>query len=517
MGLVPPPTPKLLQKPLPVALATRAVQNQQQRFEPKPRLVLPPRGKQQQNPVTQDMMKKLPSQEQQAYPGAEQPEELQEMLHSQLPGPKRARLDTVPQARATLERARGEPEHEPSAHPSSKMANSLAPELFHSELSVTKIARPTSALPRINGPFPLDTPVRITIPNNEYDTPELLSGLSPHAIAFAVEGRKKNLYDQANKVLEHFIDDSWEEKNIQYSEGNTMINDSWERFPGVAAALKARVLHAKENFCISLSRSWRTWAVGVSDTGRCRFQASRIALALSLCAKAIAAGGEVDLSEAPLLSELLSEIGVAISSSEAPATKKARQDPMSSGEADLQPRRPNAASSQAPRRDTLAGSKFPRDKPAWISLEDRTTKPELLANLPENALAVSGDGKLKGVCIKPAWADDVLALLLGWSNDDVELHDDGSKLPEVGAALKDISKTDESFCLAVSHAHNCWAVGLGVDSGARKNAAKVALAATIYMITYEHSEDDNVDLSDFPEFLVFLDAVRASIKELATS
>eukprot|EP00930_Biecheleria_cincta_P037704 TRINITY_DN25906_c0_g1_i1.p1 TRINITY_DN25906_c0_g1~~TRINITY_DN25906_c0_g1_i1.p1 ORF type:complete len:531 (+),score=90.20 TRINITY_DN25906_c0_g1_i1:41-1633(+) len=398
--------------------------------------------------------------------------------------------------------------------------------LLRQAATATKRARqpivPHQTLP---GPFPLNTPLRIWYPSDhDHHIPELLDGLPGDALALSIEGKQKSLCSQADTVLASFFDgESHEEKDLQYSEGNTQNDDSWELFPGVGAALQGTAADTRDMFCIAASRSHCIWAVGVSDNGACRYRASRIALALSLCSINSAKGDKLDLSDVPSFAALFEKIQES-SMPEAPAAKVARRQPK-------QPQHPPATVGQ-PSKSALNGSASSAPRPAsatipavrkgapvinkkpgpvirWISLEGRS-KPALLEDLPETALVLGGGDMLKDIYTN---SDALLAHILGWTEDDVELHDDAASLSEVDAALRQVSQKQSPFCVASSSSRGIWAVGVGMRLDVRHSAAQVALAAMIYMLEYEDT-DATLDLSEYPAFSELLDEVRSSMSNM---
>ena len=56
-----------------------------------------------------------------------------------------------------------------------------------------------------------------------------------------------------------------------------MMDDSWEEFPEIGAALQDAVPGTRECFCIAKNHSHRTWPLGVHERGGNRCNASNIA------------------------------------------------------------------------------------------------------------------------------------------------------------------------------------------------------------------------------------------------
>lgn len=391
---------------------------------------------------------------------------------------------------------------QPDVPPPKKLVQARAPQ----PKKLAQASAPQAKRPRLtidsmhgrSGSFPENIPMRISFPN-EYEAPDLLDECSADALAIRIEGRKKGLCLETDAVLANHFDD--EDADIQYSEGNTQKDDSWELFPGVGAALQATVSGTTDLFCVAASRRHGIWGVGVSNSGRCRYQASRIALALALCERSSEEGESMDLTEHSAFAALYAQIESGNSVTSRLPTQAARQNQDSR-------QRKTFSGTNSQSKVPQAPSTFPKDTPVWLSLED-LPKPELLADFPDEALALSSDGKTKGMYTK---ADAVLAHVLGGSvdDDDVELLDDPdwTKLPEIGTALDAFAEKQECFCVALSHSHNVWALGLGMRGQARFSAAKVALAASIYMKTCDGTEE--LDLSDFAAFEEFLGAIRHS-------
>lgn len=355
---------------------------------------------------------------------------------------------------------------------------------------------------------------------SEHDVPELLEGLPGDALALSIEGKQKSLCSQADTILASFFDGaSHEEKDVQYSEDNKQKEDSWELFPGVGAALQGTAADTSDLFCIAVSKLHRIWAVGVSNNGACRYRAARIALALSLCSNSSAKGEPIDLSDVPSFATMFEKVEDS-SMPEAPAPKIARQQPK-------QPQHPPPTVRQQLPKSALNGNASTKPRPPpptipvppaarkaapvirWISLEG-SSKPASLEDLPETALVLSGGDMLKDIY---ANSDALLSHILGWSDDDVELHDDAASLSEVGAALRQMSQKQAPFCVATSSGRGVWAVGLGMRLDVRHKAAQVALAAMIYMLEYEDTDED-LDLSEYPAFAELLDEVRSSMTNM---
>merc|ERR1712232_99128 len=124
------------------------------------------------------------------------------------------------------------------------------------------------------------------------------------------------------------------------------------------------------------------------------------------------------------------------------------------------------------------------------------------------AIAVSTEGKKKPVYTQ---AQAVLAHLLEDEIDSVEYLDDvdWKAYPQVGAALKQIATAEECFTIAVCPAHGVWALGVGMRSANRFNAAKIALATSLAISRQESGEE--IDLSGFQTFQDFVDEAYSAL------
>jgi len=127
------------------------------------------------------------------------------------------------------------------------------------------------------------------------------------ALAFSFEGKKWKLCSQAEDALVRLLGEN-PESCITYSEGNNQVDDSWKRFPDVGAALEWQIPYVRECFCIAACPSRATWAVGVSEIGRNRYQASRIALAIALSLQALDDGFDLDLTDVPSIADFVNHI-----------------------------------------------------------------------------------------------------------------------------------------------------------------------------------------------------------------
>mmetsp|Transcript_66631 Transcript_66631/g.185760 ORF Transcript_66631/g.185760 Transcript_66631/m.185760 type:complete len:228 (+) Transcript_66631:1061-1744(+) len=156
--------------------------------------------------------------------------------------------------------------------------------------------------------------------------------------------------------------------------------------------------------------------------------------------------------------------------------------------------------------DDPTSSKLPRDTPFWISISEDDAISGPLEGLPNLAIAVSTEGKRKGLYSS---SDRLLNHILGDSaKDDVEYHDDHdwSKLPYVGDALKRVANAEECMCVATCPLQGVWAVGVGMKGANRTSAAKAAIATALALNAIDAGE--TLDLSEFQGFEAFVEEAR---------
>lgn len=349
--------------------------------------------------------------------------------------------------------------------------------------------------------FPKDILMQVTL-RDDLEGPEFLEGFPADGLAFSIEGKKVNLCTQADDILGIFFDDD-PEKSIEYSEQNNQVNDSWERLPEVGEALRDRVPDVGECFCIAKSDAHQLWAVGVSDKGRNRYQASRIALAAVLVSKSLDAGEDVDMAACQSFAAIVDAYR-GVRSEEAPAQPPQKK------------RKTTVSEVQKPQASEIAEpvpaepiSTLPRDVPLVISFANgEHPMPSGLEGLSESAIVVSSDGKKKAFYSN---ADKLLTHIAGEQAADVEYHDDDhwSVFPEIGSLLKEIAEAEECFCVAVSRDHDLWAVGVGMRAQNRTSAAKIALATALAVNAQDAG--DPIDLSEFPQFEEFVQQAYSEI------
>lgn len=327
-------------------------------------------------------------------------------------------------------------------------------------------------------------------------------------LAFSFDGKKFAMCGQCDEMIKRLFDDPDPEGEIEYSEGNQQVDDSWERFPEVGQALVDAFPDAgDECFCIAVCRAHNIWAVGVNSKGRNRYHSARIALAVALCRQISEAGGECSYADLPTFAPLVEAPQVTPPSlaalPETPPRKKARLPPAE--EAAPKRRAPTVNAKVESGQPTL-----PRDSPFWITLADDQSMPEELAGLAGVAMALSterksgyGDG------------DAVLKYVLGEAAEDVELLDDPdwSKMPEIGEALHQVEEgiAEECYVVAVSRSSGIWAVGVAMTGKARYGAARVALALSCVLAAEAEGEEVRDDLeARFPAFAAHLVEARAA-------
>jgi len=347
--------------------------------------------------------------------------------------------------------------------------------------------------------FPKDVFLQIWL-GDDVEIPEFLEGLPTEGLAFSMEGKKANLCLQADEILGRYFEEP--EESITYSEGNNQVDDSYERFPEVGAALRGHVANLKECFCIAKSDFHQIWAVGVSEKGRNRYQASRIALAATLVSQSLDADEEVDMSSTPAFAALVNTLRTA-GTEEAPAPQPAqkKQKLAAHDEPESEAAEPVETTTET-RISTL-----PRDVPFVISFADEPM-PSVLDGLPSQAIAVSSDGKKKGLYSS---ADSLLSHLAGEAAADIEYLDDPrwEDHPEMGTVLKKIADAEECFVIAISRIHDVWALGVGMRSASRHSASKLALATVLAMSAQDAG--DPVDLSEFQQFDAFVQEAYAAL------
>lgn len=345
--------------------------------------------------------------------------------------------------------------------------------------------------------FPKETPVEISL-CEDVELPEFVDGMSPTTLAFSFDGKKLKLCAQADEILSRFFED--EENTIEYSEGNHQENDSWERLPEIGAALQQSVPNCVENFCIAKSTFHQIFAVGVHEKGKNRWYGSRIALAMVLVNQCKEAGEEVDLSNVPQFEQALNSCHSALPQPTSPPPQKRK---LISDIATEPPRK-------KPVRivPEVAESTLPRDVAFNITLPEDQELPDVIEGLATTAIAVSTEGKKKAFYSQ---GKQVLAHILGDEAKNVQYHQDvdWSAYPQVGAALKAIAPAEECFVIAVSPAHNVWALGVAMRAKERWAAADIALAATLAINANDGG--DPVDLSGFSAFQDFLDEAYAAL------
>jgi hypothetical protein len=337
------------------------------------------------------------------------------------------------------------------------------------------------------------------------EVPEFLDGMCESGFAFAFDGSKKKLIQQADEILARFFEDP--DGTIEFSEGNVMVNDSWENYPEVGAALQDAVPGATECFCIAKSAFHTSWAVGVNDNGRNRYYAARIALAMVLVSQCLEQGEEVDLTSVPQFEAALNSCGGV---DDAPQQQQhVPQPPQKKQKISNEPPPPR------PPREPVArvvsnSSTLPRDVAFYVHLPEDQPMPDALEGLAPTCIAVSTEGKKKGTYSE---AHSILAHLLGDGLKDVEYLDDvdWKSYPEVGAALKALATEEECFTIAACASHGIWALGVGMRAKNRQNAAKLALAVSLAI--HATNTGEPVDLSSFPSFQDFVDEAYASLVE----
>ena len=114
--------------------------------------------------------------------------------------------------------------------------------------------------------------------------PDFLKGMNQNAIAFGYYDNRATLLAETDEIIEACLGGTFQQAGV---------------------TCHSRVSKAGINYCvIALPPKDGIWAVGVADSGETRYNAARVALALTMVLYAIETGEEVNLSEHPTFTEL---------------------------------------------------------------------------------------------------------------------------------------------------------------------------------------------------------------------
>jgi len=313
---------------------------------------------------------------------------------------------------------------------------------------------------------------------------------------------------QYNSDLQHLLSQS---QNILYelvgdNEGEapqvTMTHDAeGGMFPEVVQAAVEQGLESL-SICVAMLPGEGLWAVGMGGKWKQREQAARMALCVAVAANT----DNVDklhsvTANNPDFMVLCDGAGIELGPDEARKGQVVLPPTPKGGRAPPPPSMP-MMNAQDTNNGTQAKMTLPRDTPIWIELPVEET-PEVLMSMPPQALVVSTDGKSRKALYTNA--DKALEKVLGeeWKSE-VEYHDDAGweNFPTIGARLTEIAPAEECMTVAVCSSRDVWAVGVGMQSKNRYNAAKLALATSLAMKLEESGEDcDLAEVSNLEEFI----------------
>lgn len=252
-----------------------------------------------------------------------------------------------------------------------------------------------------------------------------------------------------------------------------VVFHSLDAFPQVAESL-AGAAGMSKGVCLAACKTASRWAIGIDPDEKMREQAAKLALSVAL---------------APLTDRLPMLI------SAYPAFAMCVQEALEPGSTDDTAWSNSAVSatggvSGGGRSISSAAGPWDdpknpltRDVPIRVRyLTDVPVPPAFAKMLPEG-IVVATDGKSKASTKLYGGIDEALKLLLIDPVTEMEFHDDPDWLnfPHVGQALKKL--TDEEICMNMAWcpAYGAWGIGLGSKWVTRNVAAKVALAASLYL------------------------------------
>lgn len=276
----------------------------------------------------------------------------------------------------------------------------------------------------------------------------------------------------------------------------------WTLFPDVGEAMKAAGGEVQP-LCIAVCASQGKWAIGAGGQWKKREQAARLALCIALAAN-IDDFGALAASQ-PEFTMFCESSGIATDTNLA---HHAHAEPEFRAESPLAAKKQKVTSTamESPKAVAMVdGAKLPRETPIWICVEEQL--PDALESMTPEALAVCTDGvHRKGLYTA---ADRALAVLLE-DPAAVEYMDDYNweTFGAVGSALMKIASEQECMCVAVCPAKELWAVGVGMKGKSRLASAKLAMATSLAIRAADEGEE--VDLSECPSIIEFVEEARAA-------
>jgi len=345
--------------------------------------------------------------------------------------------------------------------------------------------------------FPRERPLWVMLPL-EADPPAMLADMPEAGLAYSYDGKKKAICSQADAILDQLLGPGAEKSNIiTYSEDDKQSANSWDCFPQVGAALRG-ASDTDEGFCVAICQSRGVWGVGVSEKGAARYNAARIALAAQLVIQEEEASNNISLDGKDAMLEV---VGAARNAS--PPQEPVEGMPKKK-RLDLQPPK-TAASKTKPAANSAAKAdpaRAMRDKPVWVSVPPEALRSPHLEYMGDTALVISSDGKFHKMY---ADVDRVIEHILGGPDaaSAVEYIDDQDFTvfeSDVGPALHEAAFPMECVCVAVHPALTVWAVGVSMKPKTRIQAAKLALAVTVFLQSDPTPEEEDDMRNAFPAF-----------------
>lgn len=360
-------------------------------------------------------------------------------------------------------------------------------------------ARPSTAYSTPSTTASAPSAIWITLDD---DSPFVLDGMTPVGPVVSFSSELQPLMSSSHDLLSRFLGDL---------EQVTLTEDAdWQLFPEVGAAIKAAG-GEELSMCMAQTVDPALWAVGLGSKWKAREQAARLSLALALAA---ATGLPTGLEGAyPAFIALCEQCGdvdappsqgrVSGGQARRPTTPPRGKRRLAYEEQQL-PVKAERFDDDGITNSVAAGEPLPRDRPLWIHLAAGEL-PGVLQGSACEGLVLSMQGKGSS---KPGLYSSAAKVLEIFMTEEAELHDDPNwdNLPEIGAALKEISTVEECLTVAISREHNVWGVGVCTKGKGRYAAAKAALAVAVAVQLHDLGEEP--DLSEYPALASLVEEAR---------